>query len=183
MSDDLPVCDCGYYRDVCGCPEPPPERAIRAAEAKFGVSHPRHGEAALGDLEPWQMEALAADLRHLFATGRNPQLDDLDDLCPHFEGTCDRCGRPATYWSLPVDPTDDPMPQHTPPEDCPQHDDDDHTDAWSAGYTAGAKDRSAELARDLYGLADLIREQHLGWEATYDNIRRAADHYRKEGTR
>ena len=28
MSDDLPVCDCGYYRDVCGCPEPPPERAI-----------------------------------------------------------------------------------------------------------------------------------------------------------
>lgn len=30
MSDDLPVCDCGYYRDVCGCPEPPPERAILA---------------------------------------------------------------------------------------------------------------------------------------------------------
>jgi len=71
-------------------------------------------------------------------------------------------------------------PQHTPPEDCPQHDDDDHTDAWSTGYTAGAKDRSAELARDLYGLADLIREQHLAWEATYDNIRRAADHYRDQ---
>jgi hypothetical protein len=66
--------------------------SIRAAEAKFGVGHPRHGEAALGDLEPWQMEALAADLRHLFATGRNPQLDDLDDLCPHCGATKGVCG-------------------------------------------------------------------------------------------
>ena len=94
-----------------------------------------------------------------------------------FEGTCDRCGRPATYWqaSLSIPPMTR-CPQHTPwsSSSC--------CDAWSTGYTAGAKDRSAELARDLYGLADLIREQHLAWEATYDNIRRAADHYRKEGT-
>ena len=47
---------------------------------------------AVQPLEPWQMEALAADLRYLFATGRNPQLDDLDDLCPHCgatKGVCD----------------------------------------------------------------------------------------------
>lgn len=116
MSDDLPVCDCGYYRDVCGCPEPPPERAIRAAEAKFGVGHPRHGEAALGDLEPWQMEALAADLRHLFATGRNPQLDDLDDLCPHCGATKGVCGDAGhRERSLPLHRTEAGWPRCAPP--------------------------------------------------------------------
>ena len=87
-----------------------------------------------------------------------------DERCPHTRATVDECGC-GQCWR-----------KRNPRLE------DDHTDAWSAGYTAGAKDRSAELARDLYGLADLIREQHLGWEATYDNIRRAADHYRKEGT-
>ena len=84
MSDDLPVCDCGYYRDVCGCPEPPPERAIRAAEAKFGVGHPRHGEAALGDLDTVQQ--LAADLtREAQETGLN-WVQELADRATALAG-------------------------------------------------------------------------------------------------
>jgi hypothetical protein len=63
-------------------------------------------------LEPWQMEALAADLRHLFTTGRNPQLDDLDDLCPRCGATKGVCGDAGHHErSLPLHRTEAGWPR------------------------------------------------------------------------
>lgn len=60
--------------------------------------------------------ALAADLRHLFATGRNPQLDDLDDLCPHCGATKGVCGDAGhRERSLPLHRTEAGWPRCAPP--------------------------------------------------------------------